>query len=197
VTLTLRSRPVAASAFAAALLMLQGCAVTPAGPSVLLLPGAQKTQAQFQADQASCQQQAQAQVAPSVDAVNHQAVGTAVVGTAIGAAIGALMGYGGYGGYGNHANQAAAWGAGAGLMYGGAVGSSGSQASNFGLQQRYDHAFAQCMVLLGHQTPGVASYRRAAPAIPPPPPGYPPPNARPPSVPPPNTPPPVGVVAPT
>ena len=37
-------------------------------------------------------------------------------------------------------------------MYGGAVGSSSSQASNPGLQQRYDNAFAQCMVLLGHQT---------------------------------------------
>jgi len=200
VTLTLRSRPVAASAFAAAYLILQGCAVTPAGPSVLLLPGAQKTQAQFQAGQAGCQQQAQAQVAPSVDAANNQAAATAVVGTAIGAAIGALMGYGaygGYGGYGHYANQAAAWGAGAGLMYGGAMGGGSSQASNPGLQQRYDNAYAQCMVLLGHQLPGVASYRRAAPALPPPPPGYPPPNMRPPSVPPPNTPAPLGAVAPT
>ena len=196
-TLTLRSRPVAASAFAAALLMLQGCAVTPAGPSVLLLPGAQKTQAQFQADQAGCQQQAQAQVAPSVDAANNQAAATAVVGTAIGAAVGALIGYGGYGGYGHYANQAAAWGAGAGMMYGGAVGSSSSQASNLGLQQRYDNAFAQCMVLRGNQMPGVASYRRPMPAVPPPPPNHPPPNVRPPSVPPPNTPPPVGAFAPT
>jgi hypothetical protein len=186
------------TAFAAAVLLtLQGCAVTPAGPSVMVLPGAQKTQAQFHADQVSCQEQAQAQVAPSVDAANNQAAATAVVGTAIGAAIGALVGYGGYGGYGNYANQAAAWGAGAGLMYGGAVGSGSSQASNLGLQQRYDNAFAQCMVLRGNQMPGVASLRRAAPAIPPPPPNYPPSNARPPSVPPPNTPAPVGVVAPT
>ena len=99
-TLALRPGHMALSAIAAALLVLQGCAVTPAGPSVLVLPGAQKTQAQFQADQAGCQQQAQAQVAPSVDAANNQAAATAVVGTAIGAAIGALMGYGGYGGYG-------------------------------------------------------------------------------------------------
>jgi outer membrane lipoprotein SlyB len=192
-----RSKHMALSAVATALLALQGCAVSPAGPSVLVLPGVHKTQAQFQADQASCHQQAQAHVAPSVEAVNNQAAATAVVGTAIGAAIGALMGYGGYGGYGHYANQAAAWGAGAGLMYGGAVGSSSSQASSFALQQRYDNAFAQCMVLLGHQMPGLASYRRTAPAIPPPPPGYPPPNARPPSVPPPNTPAPMGAVAPT
>lgn len=190
------SRPMARSGAAALLLVLQGCAVTPAGPGVLVLPGAQKTQAQFQADQAGCQQQAQAQVAPSVDAANNQAAANAVVGTAVGAAVGALIGYGGYGGYGHYANQAAAWGAGAGLMYGGAVGSSSSQASNVGLQQRYDNAYAQCMVLRGHQIPGVASYRRAIPAVPPPPPGYPPPNARPPSMPPPNTPPPIGAVAP-
>jgi len=190
------SRQWSLSVLAAALLVLQGCALTPAGPSVLVLPGAQKTQVQFRADQADCHQQAQAQVAPIVDAANNQAAATAVVGTAIGAAIGALMGYGGYGGYGHYAGQAAAWGAGAGLMYGGAVGSSSSQAANLGLQQRYDNAFAQCMVLLGHQMPGMASYRRTAPSVPPPPPGYPPPNTRPPSVPPPNTPAPVGIVAP-
>jgi hypothetical protein len=188
-------------AVAAAALLLQGCAAVPTGPSVLVLPGAQKSQAQFQADQAECQRQAQSQVAPSVEAANNQAAATAVVGTAVGAAIGALVGYGGYGSYGHYANQSAAWGAGAGLMYGGAVGGSGSQAANYGLQQRYDNAFAQCMALRGNQLPGVASVRRAAPAPPPPPPGYappgyPPPNSRPPSVPPPNTPPPVVGVPP-
>jgi len=196
------SKALAGSAVAMALAVLQGCAVTPAGPSVMVLPGPQKTQAQFQADLSGCQQQAQGQVAPSVAAVNNQAAATAVVGTAIGAAIGALVGYGsyvgyaGFGGYGQHANQAAAWGAGAGLMYGGVVGGSGSQAANPGLQQRYDNAFAQCMLLLGNQMPGMASYRRAPPAIPPPPPGYRPPDRRAPSVPPPNTPPPAGIVAP-
>ncbi len=173
-------------AWAAAALLLSGCAVAPAGPSVLVLPGANSTQARFQADQASCQQQAQAQVAPAVEAANNQAVATAAVGTAIGAAIGALVGYGGYGGYGHYAGQSAAWGAGAGLMYGGAVGGSGSQAANLGLQQRYDNAYAQCMLLRGHQMPGQPSYRRMPPAVPPPPP----------AVPPPNTPPPAGVVAP-
>lgn len=182
-------------------LVLHGCAVAPAGPSVWLLPGQQKSPAQFQADQASCRQQAQAQVTPAVDAANNQAAVSAVVGTAIGAAVGALVGYGGYGGYGHYAGQSAAWGAGAGLMYGGAVGGSASQVANVGLQQRYDAAFVQCMVGLGNQVPGMASVRREAPAVPPPPPGYmapsmPPRNAVPPTVPPPNTPPPIGAVAP-
>lgn len=171
---------------AAAGLALQGCAVAPAGPSVMVLPGAQKSPLQYDADQAGCRQQAQAAVAPAVEAVNQQAAATAAVGTAIGAAIGALAGYGGYGGYGHYAGQSAAWGAGAGLMYGGVVGGSGSQAANAGLQQRYDNAYAQCMALRGNQLPGMTGYRRALPAAPPPP----PPGYSPPAVPPPNTPPP-------
>jgi hypothetical protein len=201
------SKALAVSAMAAALAVLQGCAVTPAGPSVLVLPGSQKSQAQFQADLTGCLQQAEAQVAPSVAAANNQAAATAVVGTAIGAAIGALLGYGSYGGYGgyggggHYANQGAAWGAGAGLMYGSVLGGSGSQAANAGLQQRYDNAFAQCMLLRGNQSPGLMSDRRALPALPPPPPGYSPPGYAPPdrrapSVPPPNMPPPAGLVAP-
>jgi hypothetical protein len=186
----------------AGMLLLHGCAVVPPGPSVLVLPGPQKSQAHFQADQTVCRQQAQAQVAPAVDAANQQAAATAVVGTAIGAAVGALVGYGGYGGYGHYANQSAAWGAGAGLAYGGAVGGSGSQAANVALQQRYDAAFVQCMVGLGNQVPGMTGYRHATPAVPPPPPGYrsptvPPRDAVPPAVPPPDTPPPIGVTAPT
>jgi hypothetical protein len=190
---------------AASLLALGGCAVAPAGPSVMVLPGNQKSQAQFQADSAACQQHAQAIVAPGVEAANNQAAASALIGTAIGAAVGALVGYGGYAGYGNYANQAAAWGAGTGLAYGGVVGGGGAQAANYGLQQRYDATYAQCMYLRGNQVPGQVSYRRvapaASPAVPPPPPGYMPPafaprKALPPSIPPPNTPPPIAALAP-
>lgn len=195
-----RSGGVGVPLAAAAVLALQGCAVAPTGPNVMVLPGAQKSPAQFQADQAGCQQQAQALVAPGVEAANQQAAATAVVGTALGAAIGALVGYGGYGGYGHYAGQAAAWGAGAGLMYGGAVGGGASQTANHGLQQRYDNAYAQCMAMRGNQLPAVGAYRRMPPAMPPPPPGYsppavPPPGYAPPAVPPPNTPPPLGAPA--
>ena len=184
--------------------LLQGCALSPVGPSVLVLPGAQKGAGAYQADQAVCLQQAQASVEPAVQQANNQAAATALVGTAVGAAMGALIGYGSYGGWGYYANpasQAAAWGAGAGLAVGGAMGGAGSQAANAGLQQRYDHAYAQCMVLRGNQLPGSISAQRAVPALPPPPPGYrppaaPPPGYAPPAVPPPGTPPPAGVSAP-
>lgn len=171
-----------------AVLALGGCAVVPTAPSVMVLPGTQKTAAEFQADSAVCQQQAQAMVAPAAQAANDQAVASAAIGTAVGAAAGALLG----GGY--HSHNSAAAGAATGLMFGSAVGGSQSQFSSYSLQQRYDIAYMQCMYLRGHQVPGQASYRRRAPAAPPP--GLPPPIYSPPSYPPPNTPPPVGPVPP-
>lgn len=176
--------------------LLAGCAVAPSAPSVLVLPGSQKNTAQFNGDNSACQQQAQAYVAPQAEAANTQAVGSALIGTAIGAALGALLGSGGYY-YRN--NDAAAWGAATGLMYGGAVGSSQSQVAGYGLQQRYDNAYVQCMYQLGNQVPGQSAYRRAVPAVPAvrqappryPPRGYPAPNLSAPSMPPPNTLPPV------
>ena len=178
-------RATLAGALAAALL-LHGCAATPTAPAVLVLPGARSSMPQYQADDGACRQFAQQQVAPAADAANNQAAGSALLGAAAGAAIGALIGYGAYGSYGNYANLSAAWGAGTGLMYGGAVGVGSSQAANGGLQQRYDTAYAQCMVGRGHQLPGMVT-RSAVPALPPPPPGYMPPRAQPPAVPPPGT----------
>ena len=98
---------------------LVGCAVAPSAPSVMVLPGTQKSAAQFNADNAACQQHAQALVAPQAEAANTQAVGSAVVGTAIGAAVGALLGSGSY-----YNHNSAAWGAGTGLMMGSMVGGS-------------------------------------------------------------------------
>ncbi len=156
--------------------MLAGCAVVPSAPSVLVLPGSQKSAPQFQADNTQCQQQAQAFVAPQVDAANNQAAATAVASTLIGAAIGALSGSGYY----YNSGSAAAWGAGTGLLVGSTLGAGQSQASSFNLQQRYDVAFMQCMYALGNQVPGQVSARRTAPV----PRLYPPPNTPAPQMPP-------------
>lgn len=170
----------------AAAAALGACAVAPTAPSVLVLPGTQKTAAQFQADNLECQQYAQALLAPDAQAANNQAVASAAIGTAIGAAAGALLGQGAY-----H-DHSAAWGAGTGLMIGSSVGSGNSQFSSYGLQQRFDIAYMQCMYLRGNQVPGQVAYRNRAPAGPPPPPA-----GRAPSFPPPNTPPPIGVAPPS
>jgi len=196
----LSSRSPSRLACLAGAVLLGGCAVTPSAPTVMVLPGAQKSPPQFQADVAQCQQRAQAYVAPQADAANNQAVAAAVVGTAIGAAVGALSGSGYY-----YNNNAAAWGAGTGLLVGSSIGAGQSQGSSYSLQQRYDIAYMQCMYQLGNQVPGQVAARRparvnrTAPAVPPantPAPNYPPPNTPAPNFPPPDTPAPVGVAPP-
>lgn len=196
----LKSRTASQLGWLACIAGLGGCAVTPSAPTVLVLPGAQKSTPQFQADNAACQQQAQAFVAPQVDAANNQAATSAVVGTAIGAAVGALLGSGYY-----YNGSSTAWGAGTGLLVGSSIGAGQSQASLYSVQQRYDIAYTQCMYQLGNQVPGQTVMRRPVqgvrtpPSVPPantPAPSYPPPNMPAPNFPPPNTPPPIGVQPP-
>jgi hypothetical protein len=167
-------------------LALGACAVVPTAPTVLVLPGSQKSQADFQTDTATCLHQAQAQLAPQVEAANTQAATNAVVATAIGAATGALFGYSGYG---NSSSSAVAWGAGTGLVVGSAVAGGNSQGASYSLQRRFDIAYLQCMYVHGNQVPGQASYARPVPLVrqpsrpappPPPQPNYPPPNTLPP-----------------
>jgi hypothetical protein len=169
---------------AGAAMALGGCAVAPTAPTVMVYPGQQTSPAQFQTDSNACQQQAQALLAGNVQAANDQAVANVVVATAIGAAVGALMGQGYH-----HSNNSAAWGAGAGLLVGSAAAGGSTQASSYSLQQRFNIAYVQCMYQRGHQVPGQVRVKRQTPAVPPPnypPPSYPPPNYAPPTYPPPN-----------
>ncbi len=178
---------------------LAGCAVTPTTPTVIVLPGSQKTQSQFQTDAAACQQQAEGLVAPMAQAANNQAASNVVIGTVIGAAAGALLGQGSY-----NPGAVAAWGAGTGMLVGSAAAGGTSQVSSLTLQQQFNIAYIQCMYQAGHQVPGQPVARRPATSVSPPPPpppgyrpqavspqGYPPPVTAPPLYPPPNTPPPV------
>lgn len=124
---------------------LFGCSTTPTGPSVLVLPGAHQDFGTFNRDDAFCRQHALAQIGgtpPSTGAA-ETGIGAAAVGTAVGAASGAAIG----GGYG------AAVGAGAGLIGGSMVGTGMGYQSGYALQQRYDHAYIQCMYGHGHQVP--------------------------------------------
>ena len=168
-------------------LALGACATAPTAPSVMVLPGSQKSTEQFQVDSGACQQQAQALLANDAQAANNQAMTSAAIGAVVGAAAGALMGQGSY-----NPSAAAGWGAGTGLLIGSTVGGGNSQVSSYSLQQRFDIAYMQCMYLRGNQVPGQVSYRRQAPAQPyarQPPRNYPPPNYPPPNQPPPNYPP--------
>jgi YmgG-like glycine-zipper protein len=144
------------------LLLLDGCASQPLSPTVGVMPAPGKPFDVFQGDQAVCTDFASQQVQGGAQQANNRQVGTALVGTLLGAGLGAAIGGG----------RGAAIGAGAGALGGTAVGASPSQTAQYSMQERYDLAYAQCMYARGNQVPGYLP-----PGAPPPDyaPTYPPP----------------------
>src|SRR6266478_6880469 len=137
----------------ALMVVLTSCVVPPMAPTIPVTPGANKQFSAFAADQSYCQQYATAQTAPQAAAATNQAVGTAVLSTALGAGLGAAIGGG----------RGAAIGAASGAVFGTAVGAGGSGFAQLSLQQQYDALYGQCMAAQGNQLPGFS-----------PPPGIPP-----------------------
>ena len=133
---------------------LAGCAATPMGPMVQVMPGPGKPFAEFQADDASCRNFAAGQVAGQAQAVNQNAVGGAVLGTVLGAGLGAAIGGG----------RGAAIGAASGAGLGTAYGANATAYQQGGIQMQYDGAYAQCMYSRGDQVPGYAPPVSYAPA---------------------------------
>lgn len=126
----------------ASVLALGACAVAPPpGPSVMALPGKDKSMQAFQQDEFTCRQYAASQtgVTPG-QAGNNSAVGSALLGTALGAGAGAALGS-----VGGALGAGAAIGGATGLLAGSAIGASNAQASAGNVQQRYDMAYTQCM----------------------------------------------------
>jgi hypothetical protein len=119
---------------------LGACVVPPMAPTIAVVPGPNKQFSAFAADQAMCQQYAAGQTAPQAYAATNQAVGTALLATGLGAAIG--------GGHG------AGIGAASGAVFGTAVGAGGAGFAQLSLQQQYDALYAQCMSAQGNQLPG-------------------------------------------
>ena len=166
----MKAKPLASITVA---LLLGGCVQQPAGPTVAVMPAPYKPFEVFQQDQAICMAYGKQMTNGQAQAANTQSVGTAVVGTALGAGLGAAIGGG----------TGAAIGAASGAVAGTAVAAGPATSAQGCLQQRYDVAYSQCMYAKGNQVPGFA-----APGAPPPPP--PPPNYAAPSSPPPPPPPP-------
>jgi hypothetical protein len=140
-------------------LLLSACATEPLGPTIPVMPAPNKPFDLFQSDQALCKQYASNEVQGGAQQANNRQVGTAVVGTLLGAGLGAAIGGG----------RGAAIGAGAGALGGTAVGAGPAQNAQGSLQERYNLSYAQCMYSRGNQVPG---YTPAGAAPPPPPPGY-------------------------
>ena len=118
-------RNVATSLTVAGLLGLTGCVVQPPPrPSFAAMPGPGKTYEQFLADDARCQQTEAQATGPTTpgQAATQSGVGSAVAGTALGAAAGALIGSAA-----GAVGAGAAIGAGAGLLAGSAIGADAAQ----------------------------------------------------------------------
>lgn len=150
--------------------LLAACTpVLPAGPSVAVMPGKNKSFEVFQNDNAVCMNHARAQIGVDPqDEAERKAVSGAATGALLGAAAGAALG---------DSSRAAGVGAGAGLLMGAAAGNNNAVRSSRELQHRYDLAYEQCMYAKGNQLPRAdyPRYRRAvysAPAYYPPPPPY-------------------------
>lgn len=149
-------------------LTLTGCVSPPVqGPRVAVMPTPGKPLDLFAAEDQYCRGYAQQTLGP--DTRGEAAVGAAVVGTILGAAVGSAMS-------GRHYNNTAA-GAATGLVMGTAIGAGNSAEVGRNAQQRYDIAYEQCMVSKNNQ-PSRQYYRQPvapvyAPAYPPA--GYPPP----------------------
>jgi len=131
--------------------VLAGCAATPMGPTVQVMPGPGRSFDTFQNDQAYCKNYAAGQVQGQAEAANNQAVGGAVLGTVVSAGLGAAVGSA----FGN-AGGGAAIGAASGAAMGTGIGASNTQMAQMGIQQQYDNAYSQCMYSKGNQVAGYA-----------------------------------------
>jgi hypothetical protein len=128
--------------------VLGGCVSIPPGPSVAVMPAPGMPFDVFVADDRACR----AYAAQSVGIETNEAgaanlIGSAAVGTALGALTGAAIG-------GHHA---AATGAGVGLATGTVVGTGLASAAQASAQRRYDIAYEQCMYSKGNQLPTTSS----------------------------------------
>jgi hypothetical protein len=131
--------------------LLAGCAATPMGPTVQVMPGPGKTFDAFQADNAACKGFAAQQVQGQAEAANQRAVGAALLTTALGAGVGAAGGA-----LGGNAGAGAAVGSAVGAGAGTAIGATGNASDQQAIQAQYDTAFSQCMYARGEQVPGFA-----------------------------------------
>jgi len=137
------------AAVVAATISLAACVAPPLGPTIPVAPGPNRSFDAFAADQAFCQQYAGSQTAPAAYAANNQAVGGAILSTALGAGLGAAIGGG----------RGAGIGAASGAALGTVAGAGGSAFAQMSLQQQYDVMYAQCM----------AAHCNSVPAFSPPP----------------------------
>ncbi len=146
-----------ASRLTASLLALCALASCAQGvvPTVQVLPPPGKAFAAFQADQHDCSILAGNQVRPMMDRAAYAGLGTAVIGTALGAGLGAAVGGG----------RGAGIGAAAGAIGGTGVAADQGATDDAKIQAFYDNTYAACMSSRGNVVQGPQTVVVTAPVI--------------------------------
>lgn len=129
------------------LTLLAGCVTPPMGPMIPVEPGPGKSPQAFDQDDEYCRDYASDKVQGRVNAANDEAVQRGLIGTIIGAGLGAAVGN----------TKGAIVGGTAGAVIGS---SSGAGYSQHGVQREYDMAYARCMASRGNDVPGWYEHRR-------------------------------------
>jgi hypothetical protein len=138
-------RPLLLGAIAVALSLLAGCAPMPVGPTVAVMPGANKPFEVFVQDDQLCRGWAANSIGqPGNDLAAQQFAGSTVTGAVIGALAGAAVG-----GHGS-----AGTGAAVGTLVGASAGANQSAATGWRAQRSYNIAYQQCMYSRGNVLPG-------------------------------------------
>lgn len=127
----------------AGLLLLAGCAQSPMGPTVPVMPGPNTSFSQFQNDQAVCRNFADQAVRDQAQGANLRGLGTAALTTVLGAGLGGAIGGG----------SGAGIGAAAGALGGAGLAARNTSIANTSIQAQYNNAFAACMFSLGNSVP--------------------------------------------
>jgi len=165
-TLMSSTRPLRGAILSIGLIGFGGCVSVPSGPSVPVMPAPGKPFGQFAAEDNECRAYAAQAAGVTTNEVGAQnLVGSALVGSALGAITGAAIG----------GHNAAATGAGVGLATGAVVGTGLAGAAQASAQRRYDIAYEQCMYAKGNQLPSAPYYNPpGSVVVAPNTPGYPP-----------------------
>ena len=134
------------SALAVATILMVGCATTPVGPSLTVMPAPGKPFDVFKNDDKECRDYAQNSLNTTADEIAAKNTAkTAIVGAALGAVAGAVANGG--------SSKNVGTGAAVGLLGGAAMGATGGNDASKEVQRRYDIAYQQCMYSKGNQVP--------------------------------------------
>jgi YmgG-like glycine-zipper protein len=146
------NKPLNYTLLASFVITLIGCTTIPEGPRITALPGSNKTMILFDQDRLRCKEFALSESGgKTANQVKDDTTGEhAMIGTIVGALIGAA--------FGHHGGESVAIGAATGMLFGAISGSDEGYIAGDNIQHRYDNAYTRCMYSAGHRVPVKIKY---------------------------------------